>query len=57
MVSERVRDATKGSLPSGVRLRSLGKRRLHGIAGEHRLFEVEAKGLAPRSAKLRTAKG
>jgi class 3 adenylate cyclase len=56
VVSERVREAAKGALPSGVRLKSLGAYRLHGLSGQHRLFEVQAKGLPVRAAKLRIGK-
>jgi class 3 adenylate cyclase len=57
VVSERIFEATKGALPAGVRLKSLGKHRLHGISGEHRLHEVHAKGLPTGFPKLRTGGG
>ena len=43
-----------GVLPEGVKLRSLGAHKLHGLPGEHRLYEVRAKGLATGFPPLRT---
>jgi class 3 adenylate cyclase len=54
VVSQRVRDGMKGVLPEGVKLRSLGAHKLHGLPGEHRLYEVRAKGLATGFPPLRT---
>ena len=56
VVSDRVRESTQGSLPAGVRLRSLGTHHLRGLTGEHRLHELQAKGLPSGFPKLRTAK-
>jgi class 3 adenylate cyclase len=53
VVSERVRDATRGAMPEGAKLRSLGVYRLRGLAGDQRLFEVRAKGLATGVPRLR----
>ena len=54
VVSERTREAVRGAMPPGVRLRGLGAHRFHGLAGETRLYEVHAKGLASSFPRLRT---
>jgi len=54
LVSKRTRDATKGGMPPGVLLRSLGAHRLSGLPGEQRLYEVRAAGLAVGFPALRT---
>ncbi len=53
VVSERVRDALRGSLPVGTVLKSRGSHRLRGLPGQHPLFEVRAPGVLS-GAKLRT---
>lgn len=53
VVSQRVRDLTKGAMPAGLTLRSLGAHKLHGLPGELPLYEVRAKGLRTGSPPLR----
>jgi class 3 adenylate cyclase len=54
VVSRATRSAVEGSLPPGVRLRSLGRHRLAGLPLET-LYQVEAKGLSTRFPALRTS--
>ncbi len=54
LVSDRTKRAMKGSMPSGVRLRSLGRHPLPGLPKEEALFQVEAKGLLSDFPPLRT---
>jgi class 3 adenylate cyclase len=54
VVSGRTEAALEGSLPSGVRLRSLGEHRLPGLAEAEALFQVEAEGLQVDFPPLRT---
>jgi class 3 adenylate cyclase len=46
--------AVGDDLPGGIVLRSLGRHRLAGLAGTHRLFQVEARGLLRDFGPLRT---
>ena len=54
LVSDRTKRAMKGSMPAGVRLRSLGRHPLPGLPKEEALFQVEAKGLLVDFPPLRT---
>jgi class 3 adenylate cyclase len=53
LVSQRVKESLATPLPDGASFRGKGLHRLRGLSGEHRLFEVRAKGVlsgaAPRS--------
>jgi class 3 adenylate cyclase len=53
LVSDRTRRAVKGSIPTGVRLRSLGRHPLPGLPKDEALFQVEAKGLPTDFPPLR----
>jgi class 3 adenylate cyclase len=53
VVCERTKAAVAGSMPPGVRLRSLGRHRMEGLAQRERLFQVHAKGLLTSFAPLR----
>ncbi len=55
VVSGQTRTALRGSMPGGVRLRSLGPHRLQGLSNAVTLFQVEAKGLLSDFPPLRTA--
>jgi class 3 adenylate cyclase len=50
VVSQRVRDALTGPLPEGASLRSRGRHTLRGLAGQHHLYEVLAKGVLSGAA-------
>ena len=54
VVSGATKTAVERSLPGGVRLRSLGRRRLDGLPTVQPVFQVEANGLATRFPPLRT---
>jgi class 3 adenylate cyclase len=54
VVSSRARAAARGSLPPGVRLRSLGRHRLEGLTRAEALYQVEAEGLRTDFPPLRT---
>jgi class 3 adenylate cyclase len=54
LVSGKTRTAVQGSVPPGVRLRSLGRQRLAGIAQPETLYQVNANGLADRFPPPRT---
>lgn len=54
LVSDRTKHAMKGAMPTGVRLRSLGRHPLPGLPKEEALFQVEAKGLLSDFPPLRT---
>ena len=54
LVSDRTKRAMKGSMPTGVRLRSLGRHPLPGLPKEEALFQVEAKGLLVDFPLIRT---
>jgi class 3 adenylate cyclase len=54
VVSARTKEAAKGTMPPGVRLRSLGAHKLFGLPGDLRLYEVTAKRLATGFPPLRT---
>jgi class 3 adenylate cyclase len=56
VVSRRTKDALQ-AMPAGVRMRALGAHRLHGLPGEHRLYQVEAKGLIADFPALRMGVG
>lgn len=51
VVSAETRAALAGPAPSGIRFRSLGRRRLHGLPSAQSLFRVETRRLAGRSGK------
>jgi class 3 adenylate cyclase len=53
VVSGQTRSAVEGSLPEGVRLRSLGRRRLPGLPQAEALFQIEAEGLLTDFPPLR----
>jgi class 3 adenylate cyclase len=53
VVSADTRTALRGSVPTGVRFRSLGRFRLRGLPDEVDLFQVSAKGLLTRFPPLR----
>ncbi|MGH2629011.1 MAG: adenylate/guanylate cyclase domain-containing protein [Actinomycetota bacterium] len=48
VVSSRTRATAKDSLPAGVKLRSLGRHHLAGLARPEALYQVEARGLRTR---------
>ena len=48
VVSSRTRAAVKDSLPAGVKLRSIGRHHLAGLARPEALYQVEARGLRTR---------
>jgi len=54
VVSGETKEALEGSLPPGVRLRSLGRHRLRGLTRAEMLFQVEAEGLGTEFPPLRT---
>jgi class 3 adenylate cyclase len=54
VVSAGAKAAIQGPLPSGVRLRSLGRHRLAGLTGAEALFQVQAEGLLTGFPPLRT---
>ena len=54
IVSGDTRTALKGSIPEGVRFKSLGQHRLRGIRDEVALFQIAAKGLVSRFPPPRT---
>lgn len=54
VVSGKTRTAVQGVLPPGVKLRSLGRHRLAGIAQQEALYQVEATGLTRAFPPLRT---
>jgi class 3 adenylate cyclase len=54
VVSGQTKGATRGSLPAGVRLHSLGRHRLPGLTRAEMLFQVEAHGLQADFPPLRT---
>ena len=54
IVSGDTRTALKGSVPEGVRFKSLGQHRLRGIRDEVALFQIAAKGLVSRFPPPRT---
>jgi len=54
VVSGEAKRAMDGSVPAGVRLRSLGRHRLHGLTRPEALFQVEAEGLATEFPPPRT---
>jgi class 3 adenylate cyclase len=54
VVSGETRDAIEGSLPEGVGLRSLGRKRLPGLTRPEALYQVEADGLVADFPPLRT---
>jgi class 3 adenylate cyclase len=55
LLSADTKAAVEASLPAGVRLRSLGRRRLPGLARPEALFQVEAEGLLDEFPRLRRA--
>ena len=54
LISGRARDAARDSMPTGVRLRSLGRHRLAGLTHTEALFQVEPEGLPAEFPPLRT---
>lgn len=54
VVSNKTKAAVEGSMPVGVRFRSLGRHRLAGLAKPETLFQVQAEGLVTRFPPLRT---
>jgi class 3 adenylate cyclase len=55
VISSQVRSAIAGKMPDGMKLRSLGRHRLAGLAKPETLYQVEAKGLRTSFPSLRTA--
>jgi class 3 adenylate cyclase len=55
VVSRATKTALGGSLPSGARLRSLGRHRLAGLPAPELLYQLEANGLERRFPRLRTS--
>ncbi len=55
VVSGRTKSALAGSMPAGVRLRSLGRHALTGLSQLEALFQVRAEGLRADFPPLRTA--
>jgi class 3 adenylate cyclase len=55
LLSEETRTAVGGSLPAGVRLRSLGSHQLAGLTHPEELFQVHAEGLLEEFPGLPTA--
>ena len=54
LVSTQTKTALRGSLPSGVRLRSVGRHRLAGLPQPQTLYQAEAEGLLSSFPALRT---
>jgi class 3 adenylate cyclase len=54
VVSDEAKRAIDGSVPSGIRLRSLGRHRLRGLTRPEALFQIEADGLLAEFPPLRT---
>jgi class 3 adenylate cyclase len=54
VISAETKGSVIGSVPAGIRFRSLGRRRLPGLANPQQLFQVEADGLASRFPPPRT---
>src|SRR4029453_2742339 len=54
VVSGKTKAAVTGSMPAGIRLRSLGRRPLAGLSQSEMLFQVPADGLLPGFPPLRT---
>ena len=57
LVSAKTKAALERSLPPGVRLRSVGRHGLAGLAKPESLYQVEAKGLVSRFPALRPSNG
>jgi len=54
IVSGKTKVTVEGSMPAGMRFRSLGRHRLAGLAQPEALFQVQAKGLLTGFPPLRT---
>ena len=54
VVSSQIRSATAGKMPAGVKLRSLGRHRLAGLAKPETLYQLEAMGLRTSFPPLST---
>jgi class 3 adenylate cyclase len=54
VVSGGAKHAIDGSMPAGIRLRSLGRHRLRGLTRPEALFQLEAEGLPAEFPPLRT---
>jgi class 3 adenylate cyclase len=54
VVSDEAKRAIDGSVPAGIRLRSLGRHRLRGLTLPEALFQIEADGLLGEFPPLRT---
>ena len=54
VVSDEAKRAIDGSVPAGIRLRSLGRHRLRGLTRPEALFQIEADGLLSEFPPLRT---
>lgn len=54
VVSDEAKRAIEGSVPAGIRLRSLGRHRLRGLTRPEALFQIEADGLLAEFPPLRT---
>ncbi len=55
LVTGDTREATRESIPDGVRLRSVGRHRLRGLPDAVALFQVAAEGLVARFPPIRTS--
>ncbi|TMK84826.1 MAG: adenylate/guanylate cyclase domain-containing protein [Actinobacteria bacterium] len=55
VVSGKTRKAAEGSVPAGVRFRSLGRYRLQGLSQAETLYQVDTEGLAADFPPLRAA--
>ena len=55
LVTGDTREATRESVPDGVRLRSVGRHRLRGLPDAVALFQVAAEGLVARFPPIRTS--
>ncbi len=54
LVTSQTKAALEGSMPAGMRLRSLGRHRLAGLPRPEALYQVHAKGIPTRFPPLRT---
>jgi class 3 adenylate cyclase len=54
VLSDEAKRAIDGSVPAGIRLRSLGRHRLRGLTRPEALFQIEADGLLAEFPPLRT---
>jgi class 3 adenylate cyclase len=55
LVTGDVKEATQGSRPDGVRLKSVGTHRMRGLPDEVALFQIAAQGLVARFPPTQTS--